>query len=564
MRRRISRMNPLMIFAFLVLYAVPMLLIGLFIQPRLAVADRAKARLMYDATLTEAVTHISLIQSGIQNGARALADDVRLRQFDGMDAAARLTLVGDQFPAQLDALARSLGVSVMVTLYLDGLADTAANADESPAYAILPMEQAQREAWFTRFSEYPVMNAWMEVEADEGARDLCHLCGIWSPDGDRMVGLVTICLRADEMMTVLQEVVPTDGAIDVMLKNGRTILDVGTPLATGRPEVLLVKRSPDDAFVVSAHLSTAFLDQESQRVARGLRRFAALYTCLMLALAVIYTTVMSRRVLRIAKVVDQFAQGDYGMRILMPERNELSALVRSLNELMNTVEELLQREYYVKLRQKQTELRMLQAQINPHFLYNILGSIGNLALLGDGKRVNTITRALAMFYRMTFASGTGLISVRQEISQVSKYLDILKIQYQHRLDVVMEIDELVYPFGTPRFILQPFVENAVNHSWQNARLTLYIRARLNHRNVQLEVEDDGVGMDAETLHSIFKQSLERKHYGVTNVDERIKLQFGEGYGVSMTSRPMQGTRVVILIPQTRIESVIPHDQPPQR
>ncbi len=549
-----------MISALLALYAAPMLFALLFVYPRLNEAYRANAWQALSAALGESTSRITLIQSTVQSGARALAGDARLREFGQVGVAARRALLEEHLPAQIDALAQSAGVPIAVELYLDDLPEMPAGAGERPA-RILPMEQARSEGWFVRYADYPALNAWIRTETEDSF-DLSFLCGIWNPAGDRMVGLVRIRLRADEMLSGLEAAFPEGGFVDVMLKNGRTILEIGAQPGDGEAAVLLVGRSAEDAFVVSAHFPEARFYQETRRMTRALARFCAAYTALMLALAIGYSIAMSRRVERIARMVDQFSQGNYGQRILMPERNELSSLVRSLNELMNTVEELLQREYYVKLRQKQTELQMLQAQINPHFLYNILGSIGHLALLGDGKRVNTITRELALFYRMTFSSGSGLISVRQEISQVSKYLDILKIQYQHRLDFVMEVDEHVYPFGTPRFILQPFVENAVNHSWQMSRLTLVIRAELSGKNVQLEVQDDGVGMDAETLHSIFKPSLDRKHYGVTNVDERIKLQFGEGYGVSMTSQPMQGTRVVILIPQTRIESVIPHERAP--
>jgi two-component system sensor histidine kinase YesM len=478
-----------------------------------------------------------------------------------MDDQTQYKLTEEQLPAELNALVKVANVPTTIELYLNNLVEALVNPNDGRPYAILPLEQVRHEQWFIHYIEYPAMNAWMQTEPDSNSYDLCYLSGIMSLDESQIVGLVVIRLDSDELMDNSKSAFPDYCFIDVKSKNGYTILEVGTKPDDVMAMGLLVKRSPEDAFVVSAHFSEAMLYQGSQRMMRGVICFAVAYTCLLLALTIVYSVLMSRRVKRIAKIVNQYAQGDYGKRIMISERNELGPLVWSLNELMNSVEGLLQREYYDKLRQKQTELKMLQAQINPHFLYNILGSIGNLALLGDGKRVSTITRELALFYRMTFASGSGLISVRQEISQVSKYLDILKIQYQHRLDVVMEVDEAVYPFGTPRFILQPFVENAVNHSWQMTRLTLIIRASLSSNNVQLEVEEDGVGMDAETLHSIFRPSLERKHYGVTNVDERIKLQFGEGYGVSVTSQPMQGTRVIILMPQTRIESVMPHQKP---
>jgi two-component system sensor histidine kinase YesM len=201
----------------------------------------------------------------------------------------------------------------------------------------------------------------------------------------------------------------------------------------------------------------------------------------------------------------------------------------------------------------------LQAQINPHFLYNTLDTIVWMAEAHKTAEVIEIVRALSSFFRIALSKGKDWISIRQEIEHVTSYLTIQKMRYRDILDYRIEVDEDILDGTILKLTVQPLVENALYHGIKNKRNggTITVRARrTDHNLVLLEVQDDGVGFTAYKLGRIRADmesdsdtvSLKESGFGLENVNKRIKLFYGKQYGLTVNSRYLEGTCVTVAIP----------------
>jgi len=254
----------------------------------------------------------------------------------------------------------------------------------------------------------------------------------------------------------------------------------------------------------------------------------------------------SKRVTKIVSFLRVFREGDFRKRIQFSGKDEFAQIAAALNEMGGHIETLIQEVYVSNLRKKEAELSSLQSQINPHFLYNTLSSISRLAKFGEISKLDEMVRGLAKFYRLTLNEGRTLISIDEELQQAKSYIDIQKIKHEDRLQIAYDIDPQVLGHETVKIIVQPFIENVLEHALYSDRIHIRIAAALEAGRIELRIIDDGVGMPAETIERVF--APDGIGYGIRNVDQRIKLQFGDPYGVSIHSRPGIGTSVRVAFP----------------
>ena len=198
---------------------------------------------------------------------------------------------------------------------------------------------------------------------------------------------------------------------------------------------------------------------------------------------------------------------------------------------------------------------MLQSQINPHFLYNTLDAIIWLAEAGEQKKVVSMVRSLSEFFRTSLNRGKDIIFVKEELQHVRSYLEIQKVRYQDILDYEIHVPEELEKYLIPKITIQPLVENALYHGIKNKRDSgkIEVRGRKEKETLIIEIEDDGIGISKERLwqvrDGIQKKILTGKDiYGLYNVHERIRLNFGEEYGIDIQSTYGEGTVVRILLP----------------
>ena len=222
-------------------------------------------------------------------------------------------------------------------------------------------------------------------------------------------------------------------------------------------------------------------------------------------------------------------------------------------------------EEQVKQEQKQlrkAEFELLQAQINPHFLYNTLDTIVWSAEAGNQKQVVNMVKSLSDFFRASLNRGKEIVSVKEELQHVRSYLEIQQIRYQDILSYEINVEETIFDYSIPKITVQPIVENALYHGIKNKRGGGHITVTGKEYNTHFEicVEDNGKGMTPERLNDV-KLALEAEKleesavYGLYNVNQRIKLNFGEEYGLDLESTYEEGTKVVIRLPKKLTEIV---------
>jgi two-component system sensor histidine kinase YesM len=254
------------------------------------------------------------------------------------------------------------------------------------------------------------------------------------------------------------------------------------------------------------------------------------------------------------------------LRALMTHSNvdEIAELELSFNIMVGRIRELLAAKVSEQENLKKAELRALQAQINPHFLYNTLDTIIWLAEAGRTDQVVKVVRALSSFFRISLSKGQDWITIGEEIERTRSYLTIQKLRYSDILDYRIEVDDGVSGYSVLKLILQPLVENALYHGIKNTRRggTIVVRATpWNENEVLLQVEDNGIGFTQERLAQLQTELADESGdirlesgFGLGNVHKRIRLYYGRQYGVAVRSDYLAGTCVSIVIPARCAES----------
>lgn len=291
----------------------------------------------------------------------------------------------------------------------------------------------------------------------------------------------------------------------------------------------------------------------------NLVRFSLLGMGLLLLLVIILSYYIPRSITmpitRISRVTDQVAKGNLSVRAAAESGAEARMLSDSLNAMIDKINELLDQVTTEQIRLRKAEFELLQAQINPHFLYNTLDTIVWLAEAGDQKRVVSMVGNLSDFFRTSLNQGKDIISIREELAHVRSYLEIQQVRYQDILRYEITVPEDLYEYKIPKITIQPLVENALYHGIKNKRGqgTITITGKSKENGFVLYVRDNGIGMTQERLNEvragIQKLSYTGKEiYGLYNVNERIRLNFGETYGISIESTYGEGTCVSISLP----------------
>ncbi|MBQ9766139.1 MAG: sensor histidine kinase [Lachnospiraceae bacterium] len=264
---------------------------------------------------------------------------------------------------------------------------------------------------------------------------------------------------------------------------------------------------------------------------------------------------ITKPIIKLSEITDQVAKGDLSVRSDLETGAEVGVLNDSLNAMIDKICELVEQVKIEQKRLRKAEFEILQAQINPHFLYNTLDAIVWLAESGEQQKVVSMVENLSGFFRTSLNQGKDMVSVEEELSHVKNYLEIQKMRYQDILRFRIEVPFELNGYRIPKITIQPLVENALYHGIKNKRGlgTINVIGELKEDYFELKVKDDGIGMTGERLKQI-RDGIEHKTaggkdiYGLYNVNERIKLNFGEQYGLTIESVYTEGTTVTIRLP----------------
>ncbi len=277
-------------------------------------------------------------------------------------------------------------------------------------------------------------------------------------------------------------------------------------------------------------------------------------TCaaIMLMASLLFSNALSRSLQTLIRTIDVVEQGNLKIELKSDSKDEIGELTNRFGRMIKRINTLIEENYQSKITQKEAELKALQAQINPHFLYNSLSMINWKALSYDANDISDVVVALSNFYRTTLNRGENIISVKDELENIRAYVDIQLFMHNQSFDVKYDIDESVYDYSMIKLVLQPIVENAIEHGIDyisQRRGLLTISAKDMGNCLKFAVHDNGAGMEKEMSQQILEN--ESNGYGIRNVNERLKLFFGAEYGIKVFSEKGRGTLVTLVIPKLK-------------
>jgi len=258
--------------------------------------------------------------------------------------------------------------------------------------------------------------------------------------------------------------------------------------------------------------------------------------------------------------MERIKNGEFQFTVSSTSDDEIGTLVKSFNSMTNQIDYLIKKNETIELLRKETELKALQQQINPHFLYNTLEIVIGLASENENKKVIAVCKNLGNMFRYNLNS-QRVVYIRDELNHIRSYTQILEYRFEGKFTVEYSINPDVYEYKTVKFILQPFVENAINHGFKNTTKggLLSLNVDWHEENIRFTISDNGSGIDKEQLDRInsallrygetsFEKSDIPQHLGIINVFMRLKLLYKERFRFCIESEEDRGTTVIIEIP----------------
>lgn len=281
---------------------------------------------------------------------------------------------------------------------------------------------------------------------------------------------------------------------------------------------------------------------------------------------------ITKPIQELCRITSQIAEGNFSDRAKMQTNDELEVLSDSVNDMSENLEVMVHQIKEDERKMRHAELRLLQEQINPHFLYNTLDTIVWLIEGDDPDKAVDMVVALSEFFRLVLSRGKEYITIREEEQHIRGYLEIQQARYRDILDYEIRIDPELYQYKILKLTLQPLVENSLYHGikYKRAKGKIWITGEMRHDvssgedRILLCVQDNGVGMDEEELGrlrvEISKPCKEtEKGFGLANVNERIRMNFGMEYGMTIESEKGSGTKVSITIPAVKLQGELPEE-----
>ena len=267
--------------------------------------------------------------------------------------------------------------------------------------------------------------------------------------------------------------------------------------------------------------------------------------------------VISRPLENLGDAIQQFQQGDFKQQLKVESNDEVGQVAQCFNHMVSEIEQLINKNYIMVLKKRESELAVLQAKINPHFLYNALDSIYWQAMSADDEETAESIYELSQLFRLVLGNGKEIVTVEAELQLLQRYLEIQKLRFMRQLEYHFDVEPEILQEKIPKLILQPFVENAVIHGMekQEEACEITISGHLEDRFLKFQVRDTGVGVTEEQLKKIWEPETNKAYssqrigrYAIYNVKERLRLKYGDAFQLKIESKVGKGTQVTLVIP----------------
>lgn len=445
-----------------------------------------------------------------------------------------------------------------ITIYTDRI------VDYKNKY-LAPIEELKKADWYDNIADSR-NNNWI---AGTDEKTIVLVRKMQSLEENGINGYFYEKINYDNVFEDLSENISDNYGICVSDRQGQniyshdTFTDKNKEYNLSLPEI--TKKYPDknkDYFIVKKTIPetgwNVWLYKPEKLMGTSIRQiniitFGGTLVCLVATFMCIRFTAIfvTTRIGKLQKAVARVEKEDFSYTLNTTSQDEIGELITSFSKMERKLNYLINEVYKSRIKEKEYEMKALQAQINPHFLYNTLSLINWKAIEAGKRDISKITLALSAFYRTSLNKGNNITHISGEIENMRSYLSIQLMLHDDGFDVTEDIDDSVLEYTCPNLILQPLIENAIDHGIdvmpEDRRGVISVICKDMDTYIQFVIKDNGIGMTKEqTVKILTKDS---KGYGVRNVNERLKLCYGEEYPMIIKSKENTGTEVIITIPK---------------
>ena len=407
-----------------------------------------------------------------------------------------------------------------ITLYSD-------NIEVPHGDTLLPMSEAENQQWYSRLNEGTLMQ-WSITRG--GNRSIIASRKFY--DNDTIKAVLEMRLDYEKVLSPFMSQITDNTGGMIMDDNGNVVYADCSMDKKYRPKNIENLKDISDKYLL---------------------KNIPLILISVLLLSLLGYVFSIRMVSQLELLTENMNQINMGLRkvtVQSKSKDEVGVLIRSFQRMMDQMNHLISEVYESKIQLQNSEMRALQAQINPHFLYNSLSIINWKAIEAGEDEISHVTLALSTYYRTSLNRGETMTTVAKEIDNIRAYLKIQLVMHDNEFRVVEQISDGLNDYMIPKLILQPLAENAIDHGIDvsdNEDPTLWLTIREEDKHIFFEIRDNGAGMTQEKADQIL--TYQSSGYGVRNVCDRIHVLYGEKGEMKIESTPGKGTRVFIRIPK---------------
>ena len=426
-------------------------------------------------------------------------------------------------------------------------------------YTLVPLDK-MKEEWWSEGLKDDVRIQW---KVDQDRKEVAAVRMIYNDQ--KLDAVLCISLDYNKIFQPLTNILTQENGGIVADKNG-TVLYNKTGLTnlefdkSGKMDSMIQKISQSCAYTKtkSEENDWVFYLYKSQDAISGsvrrllLEEIPLIAACglIILFLAMAFSRIFTRKIEELTKNMDRVNHGSREVTVNSDSGDEVGILVNSFRNMMDEINRLIDEVYVNKIALKEYELKALQAQINPHFLYNTLSMMNWMAIRSNQMEISKVTLALSTFYRTALSKGEDVVTVENCIQNMEAYLEIQLTMHDHNFSVDWDIDPTIKNEKMPELLLQPVVENAIEHGLdekEDGDKKIFLSFKGKGDDVEITVRDNGLGMEQEKAETLV--TYQAKGYGLKNVNDRIRLLYGENYGIHIFSSPDEGTTVIMKFPK---------------
>ena len=535
-----------------------------FLQMRSIIDDKGKMNLQ--SYLQQSVSSMDRTLDGYNSLSDYIAFDRTLAEVFSMEYGTPYEQY-EQLTQKVDPILRTAsyfhGGMQQITIYTD-------NGMVKHDTTVAPVSEIEKTDWYQKTLEHPGLN-WFANYQEETLFSARKLAFSGARDG---VNILYMDVDYQKLFTPYAETLISECGLYITDQDGKLVFEESR--FSGKNQnydltysefleqrdrgstdyIILCEQSNTTGWTVWLYQPVGLAGEAMRPI--GVMAGVTILICIFAAVLAYFITsgMVSSRIERLTHFMQEVQEGSMDMQMESDDRDEIGMLYRGFGSMMKRIRTLINEVYLSKITQKEAELKALQAQINPHFLYNTLSLINWKALAAGEEDISRMTLALSTFYRTALNRGRNVLQVETELSNTRAYLEIQSMLYDGDFDYEIEAQTEILQCESLNLILQPLVENAIHHGIEektDGRGKITVRGWKEDNCVWFMVEDNGVGMEQEVADKIL--TMESKGYGVRNVDERIRLCYGEKYAMKVESVVGKGTKMTIHFPARRLTNI---------